>query len=79
MTAPEQGGAQDTRVSEFAAFLRPKEGEDTFVISTSRQAVRASELWGFDFAELWPIDCLTGLGEGKITRWLQHRFPENPA
>jgi hypothetical protein len=49
--------------------------EETLVISTSRQAIRASELWGFDFADLWPVDSLTGLGEGKVSRWLAHRFP----
>lgn len=52
--------------------------EETLAISTSRQAFRASELWGFDFMTLWPIDDLKNLGEGKVSRWLQHRFPQNP-
>lgn len=51
--------------------------EETFSISTSRQAIKASDLWGFDFTALWPFDSLKVLGEGKVYRWLQHRFPEN--
>lgn len=47
-------------------------------ILSSPVAMKASELWGFDFTALWPVDGLKSLGEGKVSRWLQHRFPENP-
>lgn len=50
--------------------------EETLAISTSGQAINASELWGFDFSALWPVDSLMSLGDGKLSRWLQHRFPE---
>jgi hypothetical protein len=52
--------------------------EETLAISTSGQAIKASDVWGFDFMALWPVDGLKSLGEGKVSRWLQHRFPENP-
>ena len=48
--------------------------EETLAISTSGQAIRASELWGFDFSALWPVDSLKSLGDGQLSRWLQHRF-----
>ena len=53
--------------------------EETLAISTSGQAIRASELWGLDFSELWPVASLKCLGEGKVSRWLQHRFPQRPS
>jgi len=75
-------------IQEFAGYVGQGQAsdralinvlEETLRISASRQAVRASELWGFDLANLWPLDRLKALGEGKVSRWLQHRFPENPA
>ena len=33
----------------------------------------------FDFPALWPMEALRCLGEGKISRWLEHRFPSSPA
>ena len=32
MTPPEQDGVQVTRVADFAAFVRPREGEDPPII-----------------------------------------------
>jgi len=74
-------------IREFAEYVREGRAsdralinvlEETLEISTSRQAIKASELWGFDFSALWPLDSLKTLGEGKISRWLQHRFPDSP-
>lgn len=53
--------------------------EETLAISTSRQAVKSSELWGFDFTEIWPNTALESTRNDKVTRWLQHRFPQRPA
>lgn len=73
-------------IREFAGYVGEGQASDralinvlseTFEISTSTQAIRASELWGFDFAGLWPIDSLMDLGEGKVSRWLAHRFPDS--
>ncbi len=49
--------------------------EETFAISTSRQAIKASELWSFDLSALWPVDRLKCLENEKISRWLEHRLP----
>jgi len=48
--------------------------EETREIVGSRSAKRAAKDWGFDFSQVWPTDVLKGLGGGKISRWLEHRF-----
>lgn len=52
--------------------------EETFEIITSRDALKATRMWDFDFSQLWPINALESLGEGKISRWVEHRFPDSP-
>jgi hypothetical protein len=44
----------------------------------SSDAKKSSMLWGFDYTDVWPFDEMLDFGEGKITRWLEHRFPSNP-
>jgi hypothetical protein len=53
--------------------------EETLEIVTSEHALRSAGLWSFDFPALWPMEALRCLGEGKISRWLEHRFPSSPA
>lgn len=53
--------------------------EEPLEIVTSEHADRAAELWSFDFPALWPMKALKCLEEGKISRWLEHRFPSSPA
>lgn len=48
-------------------------------IVTSSQAEAATQMWGFDFTEVWPRNELESAGNDKISRWLQHRFPQSPA
>jgi hypothetical protein len=48
--------------------------EEIREIVTSPNADKASNLWGFDFHELWPMDDLRQPEEGKVARWLEHRF-----
>lgn len=48
-------------------------------VTSTRESIKAANLWGFDYANIWPFDDLTQFPDGKITRWLEHRFPENPA
>ena len=47
---------------------------EVWEILSSPKAVRASELWGFDFSTVWPIEELGNAGDGKIARWMEHRF-----
>jgi len=49
--------------------------EETLEIVTGPNAVRAANLWGFDFSTLWPMEDLRKAGDGKIARWIEHRFP----
>jgi len=49
--------------------------EETLVIVTGTNANKASNLWGFDFPVIWPMDELRNARDGKIARWLEHRFP----
>jgi hypothetical protein len=53
--------------------------EETFEIITSERAHRSSVRWEFDFSKVWPFEVLGGLREGKVSRWLQHRFPSGAA
>ena len=48
--------------------------EEIREIVTSPNAEKASQLWGFDFSEVWPIAELRDASDGKIARWLEHRF-----
>jgi hypothetical protein len=48
--------------------------EEIREIVTSPNAEKAAQLWGFDFSEVWPMDDLRNAGDGKIARWLEHRF-----
>lgn len=48
-------------------------------IVTSSQAGVATQMWGFDFTEVWPRRELEATGNDKVSRWLEHRLPENPA
>ena len=52
---------------------------EVWEIVTSAQASAATQMWGFDFNEVWPRHELESIGNEKVSRWLQHRFPENPA
>lgn len=47
-------------------------------ILCSPDAGKSSMLWGLEYTQVWPFDEMHDFGEGKITRWLQHRFPSNP-
>lgn len=73
-------------LEEFANYVR--EGqlgeralvnmlEEIFEIITSQDALKATRTWDFDFPQSWPIDVLENLGVGKISRWLEHRFPDS--
>jgi hypothetical protein len=44
-------------------------------IVSSRHAMKSTELWGFEFKEVWPLGVLKGLKDEKTSRWLEHRFP----
>ena len=48
--------------------------EEIREIVISPNAKKASEFWGFDFSEVWPMEDLRNMGEGKIARWMEHRF-----
>lgn len=48
-------------------------------IAESPASAAASQMWGFDFSEVWPRAALASSGNEKIIRWLQHRLPEEPA
>lgn len=48
-------------------------------IVSSPLAMKAAERWELDFSAVWPLDELRMSGNDKVSRWLQHRFPENPA
>lgn len=48
--------------------------EEIREIVTSPNAEKAARLWGFDFSEVWPMEDLRNAGDGKIARWLEHRF-----
>lgn len=48
--------------------------EEIREIVTSPNAEKASQLWGFDFSGVWPMAELREAGDGKIARWLEHRF-----
>ncbi len=53
--------------------------EETFEIVTSESADRSSARWGFDFSKVWPFEVLGNLTDGKVSRWLNHRFPSDAA
>lgn len=48
-------------------------------IVTSSQAGVATQMWGFDFTDVWPRTELESTGNDKVSRWLQHRLPQGPA
>jgi hypothetical protein len=48
-------------------------------IVTSSQAGVATQMWGFDFTNIWPRRELEATGNDKVSGWLEHRLPENPA
>lgn len=48
--------------------------EEIREIVTSPNAEKAARLWGFDFSEVWPMEDLRKVSEGKIARWLEHRL-----
>jgi hypothetical protein len=47
---------------------------ETLEIITTGDALKASQMWDFDFSRIWPVDSLKRLGKGKISRWLEHRL-----
>lgn len=71
-------------IAEFAEFVaQGRLGERALVnlleecleITTNSGALDAKALWGFDFDGIWPFPVLKTLGHGKVSRWLDHRFP----
>lgn len=46
-------------------------------ILNSNEAKKSSKLWGFDWTCVWPFGQLREFTEGKIERWLDHRFPDS--
>lgn len=71
-------------IEEFAGFVSEGRASDRALVNlleeimgivTSGQALKSSGLWGFDYTEVWPFEALKELGEGKTSRWLEHRFP----
>ena len=48
--------------------------EEIREIVTSPNAEKASQLWGFDFSEVWPMEDLRNSGGEKIARWLEYRL-----
>lgn len=50
--------------------------EDTHVIISSPAALKAAKMWDFDFSKVLPLEELRATGDGKIGRWLEHRFPD---
>jgi hypothetical protein len=48
-------------------------------IVTSSQAGVATQMWGFDFTDIWPRRELEATGNDKVSGWIEHRLPENPA
>ena len=52
---------------------------ETWEIVATTQAEVATQMWGFDFSKVWPRAELESAGNDKVSRWLQHRFPERPA
>lgn len=55
---------------------------EVWEVVNSPRAVKASDLWGFDFSAVWPVDDLKCCADGKIARWVGHRLsrpgPESP-
>lgn len=49
--------------------------EEIREVISSPNAEKASKLWGFDFSAIWPMVDLEKVGDGKIARWMEHRFP----
>lgn len=47
---------------------------EVWEVVNSPRAVKASDLWGFDFSAVWPVDDLKCCADGKITRWVEHRL-----
>lgn len=43
-------------------------------IISSHQARVATEMWNFNFSEIWPIPELESTKDEKISRWIQHRL-----
>jgi len=52
---------------------------EVWEIVTDQNARASSQKWNFDFMQIWPFQQLIDSGDDKIARWLEHRFPENPA
>ena len=48
--------------------------EEIREVMISRNAEKATNLWGFDFRKVWPIEELKTPGGEKIARWLAHRL-----
>jgi len=44
-------------------------------IVSSPVAIKAAGLWELDLSAVWPMEELGMIGDGKIARWLEHRFP----
>lgn len=49
--------------------------EEIREVISSPNAEKAGKLWGFDFSAIWPMVELEKEGDGKIARWMEHRFP----
>jgi hypothetical protein len=47
-------------------------------IVNSPLAIKAARLWDLSLSGVWPHAELESTGNEKISRWLQHRFPQRP-
>lgn len=41
----------------------------------SAEAAKAAQLWNLDLSAVWPLEVLMTIEDGKIARWIEHRFP----
>jgi len=51
--------------------------EETLGIINGSPAEKAAKMWHFDFSNVWPWEKLRETGDGKVARWLEHRFPRH--
>jgi len=51
--------------------------EETLGIISGSPAEKAAKMWHFDFSNVWPWEKLRETGDGKVARWLEHRFPRH--
>ncbi len=71
-------------IEEFAGYVGAGQASSRALVNllgevmeivSSRHAMKSTELWGFEFKEVWPLGVLKGLKDEKTSRWLEHRFP----